>query len=96
MQEEKMIEDGVEKKDVIQVVTEEEYQKMSPEEKDKLEKESQKTVEEMIRKGEVSRSSLGLCKNEGCYNFRRTGSAFCQPCSDAWHEKNDKEVNTKK
>lgn len=90
------IEDGVEKKDVIQVVTEEEYQKMSPEEKDKLEKESQKTVEEMIRKREVSRSSLGLCKNEGCYNFHRNGSAFCQSCSDKWHAKNDKGVNTKK
>lgn len=27
-----------------------------------------------------SRTSLGLCKNENCYNLRRTGSAYCGLC----------------
>jgi len=29
-----------------------------------------------------SRTSFGLCANDGCLNDRRHGSAFCQACSD--------------
>ena len=39
-----------------------------------------------------SKSANNKCKNEGCYNTRRTGSAYCQKCSDKWH-KNKREFN---
>lgn len=29
-----------------------------------------------------SRTFLGLCKNDKCYNVRRNNSAYCQICSD--------------
>ena len=29
----------------------------------------------------VSRTKLGFCKNEGCDNKRRHGSAFCGKCT---------------
>jgi recombinational DNA repair protein RecR len=29
-----------------------------------------------------SRTFLGLCKNNTCYNLRRNNSAYCQICAD--------------
>ena len=29
-----------------------------------------------------SRTALNLCKNDDCENLRRSGSAYCQDCSD--------------
>lgn len=29
----------------------------------------------------TSRTKIGMCKNEGCYNRRRPKSAFCEECS---------------
>lgn len=30
----------------------------------------------------MSRKQLNLCKNNNCYNHRRSSSAYCQQCSD--------------
>lgn len=38
-----------------------------------------------ISKDTRSKSARGLCKNDGCNNKHRTGSAYCQRCSDKWH-----------
>lgn len=34
-----------------------------------------------------SRTFLGMCKNDTCYNTRRDGSAYCQACSDKFNNK---------
>jgi len=34
-----------------------------------------------------SRTFLGLCKNENCFNLRRANSAYCQFCSDVGSNK---------
>lgn len=33
-----------------------------------------------------SRTALGLCNNDGCYNLRRPASAYCTQCSIKAHE----------
>lgn len=41
-------------------------------------------VDGALENKEISRSKLGICKNDGCYNQRRFRSAYCQECSDRW------------
>lgn len=49
-------------------------------EEEKQYEEAKKKIDEALTIR--SRSFLGLCKNENCYNLRRTGSSFCQDCSN--------------
>ena len=55
-----------------------------------LTNEAKMIIDEALESGETSRSKLEICKNDGCYNPSRTGSTYCQECSDKWHAINDK------
>lgn len=37
---------------------------------------------EGVRGNYISKTKIGLCKNENCFNPRREKSAYCKECSD--------------
>jgi len=66
---------------------------LTPEEIELQENQRRVNIDVLLDYG-FSRSKLGLCKNEGCYNSKDTGSSRCRQCSENYKLLNERKEGT--